>query len=1428
MADIKSLTVRKLTASDDWSEWRLDMEIAFSSAGVFDWIRPDQHPPITATVTKMPEDIRLKALGLIRYNLDAEQIKLVSGETCPRSAWAKLIAAKESNSSMSLLAKMAEVFASQQGDRTVEAYGAFYKQMATSIKASIAAAKFTDPQEVVEVILAADFIRSLNPNFKMFAVSTLQLDVKELTIEKVVARASAHEHYESIETSGAGIVAAAHFTASKHATTNKPAKTKSRDSRPTCRHCEARKRPSGHSSDKCFFLVAYEEGKKDGAAAARTHGANATVAVERSSSSSCSRTIVHRANAASLPLQAPNPRPNASEWLLDSGATIHMCRDRSAFIRLRPVPATTVVLGSGQSHRVTEAGEIPARLQLTHGTLDVTLHDVLYTPFLDRNLLSMMQLAHQGTTCSTTTNGLCVIHHEGRRVGDIDSTNNLLPVLVAPTAAPSTQHSASASLAAYEDQYELEHCRFGHLHAGGMETLRTMADGVSHTATGKRACDACAKAKMHDLPHPRTAARRANQPLELVHTDVCGPFPESRNGYRYFITFIDDHTRFAEVALLKNKSEALDAFLAYQKKAENTAQRSIIAVRSDNGGEYTSKAFSAALSVDGIQRQLTAPYTPQENGVAERFNRTIVEMARSMLIHSRLSKRFWSHSVLQAVRLRNRMPTSAVKSKTPFEAWHGRRPSLSAFRVFGCRAFAKVPDQQRSKLDPTGCACIHLGSADGYKDYLLLDPQTDRTFVSRDVRFMENEFDSDVAPVGAVGAIDVDHCWIDIPVANPLAANPPVAAAPIAPDQHAPDENDIQPDIADHVDADDEPPAERDAANSAALQSFVDSLQIEHPELFVPRLNADKQAIVQSLIDEDTASTPKHMLVDVLKTIKSRALAQQPDRHDAHAATAITADPRSRTEATRSPDWSKWEQAEREEMESIQRAKVYTLTELPPSHRAIGCKFVYKTKFDEDGNIIKHKARLVAQGFTQREGKDFTETFSPVLQFAALRCMLAIVAHYDLELHQMDVKTAFLNGDIDHEIYMRQPEGYVERGKEHLVCKLNKSLYGLKQAGRVWYQKIHLEFTRMGFSRLPNEPCTYVRRSNGHVVIIGLYVDDLVLISNSTEQIKAVKGELSALFDMKDLGEARFILGIKIDRDRPNRKLSISQTEYIRSIVDRCGLSDSRMTTSTPMNAGAKLVKTGLAGAPESKAVDARAYQACVGSIMYAMLGTRPDIAHTVSRLSQYNSDPRLEHWNALMQLVRYLAATANHSLVYTGQKSKTVSPHLVTSFDGDKTAQPELIGFTDSDWANDLDTRRSMTGYLFRVAGGAISWKSRRQPTVALSTTEAEYMAASEAAREAVYWRMFLTALGFDVSQPTLIMSDNQGSIALSKNPEHHERTKHIDVRHHYLREQVESKTIKLDYISTDQMVADALTKPLARDRHRMLAKEMGLFAQH
>lgn len=542
----------------------------------------------------------------------------------------------------------------------------------------------------------------------------------------------------------------------------------------------------------------------------------------------------------------------------------------------------------------------------------------------------------------------------------------------------------------------------------------------------------------------------------------------------------------------------------------------------------------------------------------------------------------------------------------------------------------------------------------------------------------------------------------------------------------------------------------------------------------------------------------------------SAALLTSDDQNDEVALltkTVLDDDPRNYGEAVRRLDSTSWHSAMQTEYDSLMKNHTWgEPIELPPGANLIGCGWVYKTKRGKDGSITKHKARLVARGDRQRYGIDYEETYAPVARYASIRCILAIVAHYDLELHQMDVKSAYLNGELQETIYMRQPEGFVQKGKESLILRLRKSLYGLKQAGRTWNAKMDTTLKSHGFTALDADQCIYIRRKQSSFILLSLYVDDLLIACNRLAELKQFKQQLTHEFDMEDMGEASFVLGIEIVRDRACRTLTIRQGAYTRALVQRHGMEDCN-AVAHPMIEGAKLQQ--FDGQATDSAI--REYQSMIGGIMWAAVCTRPDIAYAAARLSQYASNPSKEHRQAVIRVLRYLKGTSDHGITYRGVKPAD--------------AQPPLMAYCDSDWAQDIDTRRSVTGYVFLLCGAAISWQSKRQHTVTLSSVEAEYQATVQAAKEVVWWRRFLTALGHDMSDPTILRTDSQGSIQLIKNgASGHDRTKHVDTWHHYLTELAERRIIKMLHVGTADMAADILTKGLGRIKHEAGMRMLGM----
>jgi hypothetical protein len=415
-----------------------------------------------------------------------------------------------------------------------------------------------------------------------------------------------------------------------------------------------------------------------------------------------------------------------------------------------------------------------------------------------------------------------------------------------------------------------------------------------------------------------------------------------------------------------------------------------------------------------------------------------------------------------------------------------------------------------------------------------------------------------------------------------------------------------------------------------------------------------------------------------------------------------------------------------------------------------------------------------------------------------------------MHVHTMDVSSAFLNGDLDEEIYMAQPEGFAAPGQEHLVCRLKKSLYGLKQSPRQWYHKLHTTFTELGFSRCASDHCVWVWAKDGIKVIVPAYVDDLTLACKHQPTLNRIKEELKKRYKMHDLGPIKYILGIEVIRDRANRSMLLSQRKHISDVLERFQMTDAR-PVSTPLAKSMPLTKEDCPQTPEEvEYMRSVPYLSAVGSLMYLAVGTRPDIAYAVGALSRFNANPGRAHWKQVQHVFKYLAGTRDLMLCYGPGQDGT-----------------SLQIYSDADYAGDVDSARSTSGYSTFVGKCLVNWSSKRQPVVAKSTTEAEYIAANDAGSDGVWFRNFMSELGYPPSDATTLWLDNQSAIRVGKNPEHHSRMRHLLPKYHWLREQVEDKVFSLEYVPTTAMRADILTKPLETVAHQRVCSLLGLISQ-
>uniref|UniRef100_A0A2N9J8U9 Integrase catalytic domain-containing protein n=1 Tax=Fagus sylvatica TaxID=28930 RepID=A0A2N9J8U9_FAGSY len=792
---------------------------------------------------------------------------------------------------------------------------------------------------------------------------------------------------------------------------------------------------------------------------------------------------------------------------------------------------------------------------------------------------------------------------------------------------------------------------------------------------------------------------------DLVYSDVCGPIEvKSLGGNRYFVTFIDDASRKVWVYVLKTKDQVFQLFKKFHAMVEREKGKSLKCLRTDNRGEYTSNEFENYCSEYGIRHEKTVPGTPQHNGVAERINRTIVEKVRCMLRMAKLPKSFWAEAVQTACYLINRSPSVPLDFDIPERVWTGEDASYAHLKVFGCKTFAHVPKEQRLKLDDKATPCIFVGYGDAEFGYKLWDPKKKKMIRSRDVVFHENENikdfkKSEKSKSTVEGVSDL----------TPTSSSSDIAT----------DIEEVQ------VENYGDEPAEVDGDDAIDTEGVEQGEQPIPPEMEEPQVRRSTRERHPST----RYSTSEYVLI------------------------TDEGEPESFQEVQSHKDKQSWMKAMHEEMDSLHKNNTYELVELPKGKKALRNKWVFKLKKDGE-KLVKYKARLVVKGFNQKQGIDFDEIFSPVVKMSSIRVILGLTASLDLELEQMDVKTAFLHGDLEEEIYMVQPEGFEAKGKEHKVCRLKKN--------------------------------------------------DMLIVGQDANMVGSLKKELFKSFDMKDLGPARQILGMQILRDRKAKKLWLSQEKYVERVLERFNMKHAK-PVSTPLGGHFKLSKKSCPSSNKEKENMASIpYSSAVGSLMYAMVCTRPDIAHAVGVVSRFMVNPGKEHWEAVKWIFRYLRGSSKSCLSFGSSK-------------------PVLEGYTDADMAGDLDGRKSTSGFLFTFAGGAVSWQSKLQKCVALSTTEAEYIAATEAGKEMLWMKRFLQDLGLKQDE-YVVHCDSQSALDLSKNSTYHSRTKHIDVRYHWLRLIVDQQLMQLRKIHTDKNPADMLTKVVPKEKLELCAGSAGM----
>lgn len=1060
---------------------------------------------------------------------------------------------------------------------------------------------------------------------------------------------------------------------------------------------------------------------------------------------------------------------NSVDWYFDSGATAHMSNKGDNLLNQREPVKKSITVANNEKIDVLCAGDIIQAVKIGDDVNKLSIKNVQYVPELCVNLLSVSQMVKRGNTVVFSSGG-CTVYNENKKVIATGSLENNLFKLNAAENVSSVSNSSNAALmsATADDNVNLWHRRLGHMSVSNIHFLK-------NASNGKLNCVVCAEGKHARTPFPSNGSR-ANDLLDVVHSDVCGPMStNSIGGNKYYVSFIDDFSRMVTIFLMKNKSQVYDCFVKYKNLCENQLNRKIKILRTDNGGEFCNRKFDQLCENSGIIHQKSCAYSPQQNGLAERYNRTIVERARCMLFDSNLPRSFWGEAVLTSVKIMNSTMNTAIKA-IPSEIWNKKPVDFSSFRVFGCRAMVKIPDAQRKKFDKKSIECIFVGYAENQKGYRLIQKSTNKLIISRDVIFFENEY-----------AEGKNSSSLKIQITE-------VGDNELREESSDNSLTDLYDETIETSVRNDSNEGFTDADNTIANSTVIgvgDGNANENETT-----NFDDTAI--STIDDRRADPDYRANVDV--NPNERAVTRgislgffNPFNYSNFAFCTIANE-------LEGPESKNWKMAMKEEMESHFSNHTWDLVNLPADRKAIKSKWVFKRKTDAQGNVVRYKARLVVKGCSQKEGVDYNEIYAPVVRYASIRFLISLAAQFDLRIYQMDAITAFLQGELQEEIYMQQPDFYNDGTNR--VCILRKSIYGLKQASRVWNLKLRGVLISAGYKSSQMDPCIYFKLVGNDMIFIAIYVDDVLYFTNSNAFKADLHHILTSKFRMKDMGEAECCVGLHITRDKSSGTIFLDQRKYIGEILEKFNMSNCKYI-DTPSDPNQRL-KKGESGDPDFNS-ETIPYRQAVGSLMYLTQGTRPDLAFSINNVCRFNTCYTREHWTAVKRIMRYLHGTANLRLAFSKNKGH------------------KIVGYSDADWGSDVDDRRSVTGYVFIRSGGAISWASKKQPTVALSTAEAEYMALSACSQEA-YWLKQLEDEIFERNRPVDLMCDNQSAICIAENIGYSSRSKHIDLRHHFVREKISDGSCVLHYVNTNDNTADALTKALNKQKFAKFANSFGL----
>ncbi|GJU37865.1 retrovirus-related pol polyprotein from transposon TNT 1-94 [Tanacetum coccineum] len=1043
---------------------------------------------------------------------------------------------------------------------------------------------------------------------------------------------------------------------------------------------------------------------------------------------------------------------------VDSGCSRHMSGNIAHLSDFKDFDGGYVTFGGGANGgRITGKGTIK--------TDKLDFDDVYFVKELKFNLFSVSQMCDKKNYVLFTDSECLVLSpnfklpDENQILLKIPRQDNMYSFDM-KNIVPKDGLTCLVAKATSEESM-LWHRRLGHVNFKNINKLvkeNLVRDLPLKRFENDQTCVACLKGKQHRASCKTKAFNPITKPLFMLHMDLFGPtFVSSLMHKKYCLVVTDDYSRFSWVFFLRTKDETSEILKNFIKEVENLVDKKVKIIRSDNGTEFKNKVMDDFCREKGIKREYSVARTPQQNGVAERKNRTLIEAARTMLADSKLPTTFWAEAVSTACYVQNRVLIVKPHNKTPYELFRGVKPAIGFMKPFGCHVTILNTLDKLGKFDGKSDEGFFVGYSLSSKAFRVYNIRTRKVQENLHVGFLENK------PMIEGNGPQVYRVYES---SNTLNKDQDEIAMPIWTDASY-----------FGTTADQQVNTARQEVNTGSreVSTTIPEVNTATPEDLVGLIPTSEDTQVEDQEIElgnispsyAVSSTPHirihkdrpidHVIGDVQSSVQTRrmttsyselgflgAIYKGKTHQDLH--TCLFACFLSQEEPKR----------------------VSKALNLPKGHRAIGTKWVYRNKKDERGIVIRNKARLVAQGHTQEEGIDYDEVFAPVARIEAIRIFLAYASYMGFE-------------DPDH------PDK---------VYKVMKALYGLHQAPRAWYDTLATYLLSNGFQRGQIDQTLFIKSQKGHILLVQIYVDDIIFGSTKKELCDEFEKLMKDKFQMSSMGELTFFLGLQVQQRK--KGIFISQDKYVHEILRKFNYSDVK-SASTPTDLEKPLVKDG-----DADDVDEHLYRSMIGSLMY-LTASRPDIMFAVCACARFQVSPKTSHLLAVKRIFRYLKGKPSLGLWYS------------------KDSPLELVAYTDSDYAGATLDRKSTTGGCQFLGNRLISWQCKKQTVVATSTTEAEYVAAASCCGQVLWIQNQLLDYGYNFMN-TVIYIDNTSTICIIENPVQHSKTKHIEIRHHFIRDCNAKKLIQMAKIDTQLNVADLLTKGFDAGRFQYLVSSIGM----